>query len=105
MRGYGYQRAGPIDASNVPIGGRSSLEFGAELRARVTETIGIVPFFDAGNVFASNFPERASLLYSVGLGARYYTAIGPIRLDLAFPLKKRPGDSIVQVYISIGQAF
>ena len=105
VRGYGYQRAGPIDASNVPIGGRSSLEFGAELRARVTETIGIVPFFDAGNVFASNFPDRASLLYSIGLGARYYTAIGPIRLDLAFPLKKRPGDSIVQVYISIGQAF
>jgi translocation and assembly module TamA len=105
VRGYGYQRAGPIDASNVPVGGRSSVEFGGELRARITETIGIVPFFDAGNVFASTVPDKASLLYSVGIGARYYTAIGPLRLDLAVPLKKRPGDSAIQVYISIGQAF
>jgi translocation and assembly module TamA len=105
VRGYGYQRAGPVDASNVPVGGRSSLEFGGEFRWRVTETIGLVPFFDAGNVYDTNLPRNASLFYSAGLGLRYYTAIGPIRLDLAFPIEKRASDSAFQVYISVGQAF
>ncbi|HZT51086.1 MAG TPA: BamA/TamA family outer membrane protein, partial [Stellaceae bacterium] len=105
VRGYGYQRAGPLDSSDVPIGGRSSLEFGGEFRYRLTQTIGLVPFVDAGNVYPTNLPNRASLFYGAGLGLRYYTVIGPIRLDLAFPIGKRPSDSAVQVYISIGQAF
>lgn len=105
VRGYGYQLAGPLDSSNVPIGGRSSLELGGEFRYRITDTIGLVPFLDAGTVFPTNLPNKPSLFYSPGLGLRYYTAIGPIRLDLAFPLEKRPADSAFQVYISIGQAF
>jgi translocation and assembly module TamA len=105
VRGYGYQLAGPLDSSNVPIGGRSSLELGGEFRYRVTDTIGIVPFLDAGTVFPSNLPNRLNLFYSPGLGLRYYTAIGPIRLDLAFPLAKRSSDSAFQIYISVGQAF
>jgi translocation and assembly module TamA len=105
VRGYGYQRAGPLDLSNVPIGGRSSLELGAEFRARITETIGLVPFLDAGNVYPTNLPNNGHLFYGAGLGLRYYTTIGPIRLDLAFPIGKRASDSAIQVYISIGQAF
>jgi translocation and assembly module TamA len=105
VRGYGYQRAGPLDASAVPIGGRSSLEAGGEFRWRVTETIGLVPFFDAGTVYPTNLPSNPTLFYSPGLGLRYYTAIGPIRLDLAFPLQKRSSDSAFQIYISLGQAF
>ena len=46
-----------------------------------------------------------TLLYGVGLGFRYYTAFGPLRLDLATPLHKRSGDSPIQLYISLGQAF
>jgi translocation and assembly module TamA len=105
VRGFGYQRAGPIDASNVPVGGRSSLEAGAEFRYHITDTIGVVPFLDAGTVYASDLPNRLDLFYSPGIGLRYYTAIGPIRLDLAFPLEKRSSDSAFQVYISVGQAF
>ena len=105
VRGYGYQLAGPLDSFNVPIGGRSSLELGGEFRYRLTETIGLVPFLDAGTVFPTNLPNKPSLFYSPGIGLRYYTAIGPIRLDLAFPLEKRPIDSPFQVYVSIGQAF
>ena len=105
VRGYGYQRAGPIDLSNVPIGGRSSLELGVELRTRITETIGLVPFVDAGNVYPTNLPNNPHLFYGAGLGLRYYTVVGPIRLDLAFPIGKRSSDSAIQVYISIGQAF
>ena len=76
------------------------------MRVRVTDTIGIVPFFDAGNAFASSFPNFSAPLYTaVGLGLRYYTAIGPIRVDVAFPLEQRPGTGPVAVYVSIGQAF
>jgi translocation and assembly module TamA len=105
VRGYGYQRAGPLDMNDLPIGGRSSLELGGEFRYRITNTIGIVPFVDAGNVYPGSLPNRASLFYGAGLGLRYYTAIGPVRLDVAFPIGKRGSDSAIQVYISVGQAF
>jgi translocation and assembly module TamA len=106
IRPYGYQMAGPLDAGNVPIGGRSSLALNLEARIKITENIGIVPFFDAGSYYESPVPQLGrTLLYGVGLGARYYTAFGPLRLDLATPLHKRSGDSPIQVYISLGQAF
>ncbi len=45
------------------------------------------------------------LLYGVGLGLRYYTPFGPLRLDLATPLYKRSADSWMEVYVSLGGAF
>jgi translocation and assembly module TamA len=88
------------------IGGRSLFQASAELRVRVTDTIGIVPFFDAGNAFATSFPNfSAPLATAVGVGLRYYTAIGPIRADIAFPLDRHPGTGPVAIYVSIGQAF
>jgi translocation and assembly module TamA len=77
-----------------------------EARIRITETIGIVPFVDAGSYYESPLPQLGRTpLFGVGLGGRYYTAFGPLRLDLATPLHKRSGDSPIQVYISLGQAF
>jgi translocation and assembly module TamA len=106
VRGYGFQRVGPLDADGEPIGGRSSIELGLELRVRVTETIGVVPFIEAGNVYEPSFPDLGSgLLYGAGLGFRYYTPIGPVRLDIAVPLDRRPSDDPFQIYISLGQAF
>jgi translocation and assembly module TamA len=104
LRGYGYQRAGPLSADNRPLGGRSSLELGSELRIRITETIGIVPFLEAGNAYTGVWPG-GKLLFGTGIGARYYTTVGPVRLDLAFPLEKRSGDDAFQLYVSLGQAF
>jgi translocation and assembly module TamA len=106
IRPYGYQMAGPLDRGNVPIGGRSSLVLNLEARIKITETIGIVPFVDAGSYYESPVPQLGrTLLYGVGLGLRYYTAFGPLRIDLATPLHKRSADSPIQVYISLGQAF
>lgn len=106
VRGFGYQRAGPLGSGNLPTGGISSLEFSTELRVKVTDTIGIVPFFDAGSAYRTIVPHPGSeLFYGAGIGGRYYTPIGPLRIDVAFPINKRPSDSSVQVYISIGQAF
>jgi translocation and assembly module TamA len=106
VRPYGWQMAGPLASNNVPIGGKSSLVLNLESRIKITETIGVVPFIDAGRYYESPVPQLGRTpLYGVGLGLRYYTAFGPLRLDLATPLHKRSGDSPIQVYISLGQAF
>jgi translocation and assembly module TamA len=106
VRAYGYQMAGPLDANGSPIGGRSALEVSLEARIKVTNTIGIVPFFDAGSFYANSVPQLdRGIFYGPGLGLRYYTPFGPLRLDIATPLRRRSADSVVQVYISLGQAF
>jgi hypothetical protein len=92
VRGYPWNSLGPTGLFGLAvIGGRSLFQASAELRVRVTDTIGIVPFFDAGNAFATSFPNFSTpLATAVGVGLRYYTAIGPIRADLAFPLERAP---------------
>ena len=107
VRGYAYNSLGPNHLVGAVVGGRSLFEASGELRIKVTDTIGIVPFFDAGNAFASSFPDFSQPLYmAAGLGLRYYTSFGPIRLDVAFPFE-RPYNNTrpVAVYVSIGQAF
>ena len=106
IRPYGWQLAGPLASNKKPIGGRSSLVLNLEGRVKITETIGIVPFVDAGSYYESPVPQLGrTLLYGVGVGLRYYTAFGPLRLDLATPLHKRNADSPIQLYISLGEAF
>ena len=105
VRGYAYQHAGPINDAGIPIGGISSLELGAEFRYRITDTIGVAPFVEGGNVYPTSLPNSASLFWGAGIGLRYYTVIGPVRLDLATPFSHRPGDKPIEVYVSIGQAF
>jgi translocation and assembly module TamA len=105
VRGYAYQRAGPLGPADVPLGGISSLELGLEFRYRITDTLGIAPFVEGGNVYPHSLPDSLKLLYGGGIGLRYYTLIGPIRVDLATPFERRPGDAAIQFYISIGQAF
>ncbi len=106
VRGYGFQRAGPIGIHDEPVGGLSSAEMSLELRYKLTETIGIVPFVDAGNVYDTSFPDLSKRLFlGAGIGARYYTGLGPLRLDLAAPLHRRSGDRPFQIYVSLGQAF
>lgn len=106
IRPYAYQTAGPLASNHDPIGGKSSLVLNFEARVKVTDTIGVVPFLDAGSYYETSVPQLGQrLLYGVGLGLRYYTAFGPLRLDLATPLYRRSSDSPIQVYISLGEAF
>jgi len=107
VRGYAYQLAGPVKGP-VPLGGLSMLTFSLELRFKISDTIGLVPFLDGGTAFLDTTPDFANqdILYGAGLGFRYYTAIGPIRLDVAMPINKRTGvDDSFQIYVSIGQSF
>ena len=65
----------------------------------------MVLFADAGQVSAGNAPFEGTLREGVGTGVRYYTPIGPIRVDVAVPLNKRKGDDALEAYIGLGQAF
>lgn len=104
VRGYGYQDVGPQDADGDPLGGRSLMEFSLEARYRFGN-FGIVPFIDAGQIDTRSYPRFRDLQFGAGIGARYYTNFGPVRIDVATPLNRQKGDSRVAVYVSIGQAF
>jgi translocation and assembly module TamA len=105
VRGYGFQRLGPRDpVFNDPIGGRSLAEFALEARVRVGN-FGIVPFIDAGNIYTSPLPELDDLRFGAGIGIRYHTRFGPIRVDVGTPLSRQMGDPRIAVYVSLGQAF
>lgn len=106
VRGYRYRSLSPDEGFGLPVGGRSLLEASLEARIKITPEIGIVPFYDVGAAFSSPFPDfRSEMRSSVGLGLRYYTAIGPIRLDAATPLGRRPGENTFAIFIGVGESF
>ena len=108
VRGYGYQRLGPRDIDGDPIGGRALAEFSLEARVRLKAlggNFGIVPFLDGGTLTNSPTPDVGNWQFGAGIGLRYYTSFGPIRLDVGTPLNPRSGDSRVAVAVSLGQAF
>ncbi|MCP3730874.1 BamA/TamA family outer membrane protein [Sphingomonas sp. MG17] len=104
VRGFGYQELGPRSPDGKPVGGRSFNEFAIEARYRFGN-FGIVPFIDAGQVYESKIPQMTDMRFGVGVGGRMYTNFGPLRLDIATPIARKPGESKVALYISIGQAF
>ena len=105
VRGYAFQAIGPRDADNRPVGGRSLFEASVEMRIQISETLGIVPFVDAGSVSTDEFPNFADVRYGAGIGVRYQTPFGPLRLDVGVPLDRRAGEDQWGIYAGIGQAF
>ncbi|WJY19102.1 BamA/TamA family outer membrane protein [Alteriqipengyuania flavescens] len=108
VRGYGYQAIGPITADGVPTGGLSAFELSAE--ARITTPllnglVEVVPFVDAGTVARGTTPDFDEIKIGVGIGARYKTGFGPIRVDVGVPLNPGEFDSSFAVYVGLGQAF
>ena len=108
VRGYGYQQIGPRDMEGDPSGGRALSERSLEARVRTglfEGALACVPFIDAGAVDETSTPSLSDLRFGAGIGVRYYTNFGPLRIDLATPLNPRPGDSRIGVYVALGQAF
>jgi translocation and assembly module TamA len=108
VRGYGYQRLGPKDVDGDPTGGRGLAEFALEARIRLKQlggNWGVVPFFDGGSLSTHALPDLGRWRFAVGVGARYYSSFGPIRIDLGVPLNRQKGDGPVAVTVSLGQAF
>lgn len=104
VRGYAYQKLGEQAPDGDPVGGRSLNEASAELRYRFGN-YGIVGFIDAGQAYRETMPRFSDLRYGVGIGGRFYTNFGPVRLDVATPLARREGEARINIYVSIGQAF
>ena len=105
VRGYRYQTLGPQFPDRIPSGGNAISTGTVELRQRILSSYGVVGFMDVGQVSANGAPFAGNWHAGAGVGARYYTPIGPIRLDFAVPLNKLPGGDTFEVYIGIGQAF
>jgi translocation and assembly module TamA len=105
IRGYKYQSVGPQFKDGNPIGGTAIDAGTVEYRQRFGKSFGAAAFVDAGQVADSSAPFTGSLRVGAGAGLRYYTPIGPIRLDVAVPLTKEDGGDSLEVYIGIGQAF
>lgn len=104
VRGYAYQALGEQAPDGKPVGGRSLNEASFEARYRFGN-YGVVAFVDAGQAYRETVPQFNDLRYGVGLGGRFYTNFGPVRLDVATPIDRRPGESRINIYVSIGQAF
>lgn len=107
LRGYRYLTVSPLDSTGKPEGGRSLMVVSLEARRRLTETWGVVGFWEVGNVYETCAPRLLThQLQSTGIGLRYYTQVGPLRLDIAFPLNRRKAlDAPYQIYFSIGQTY
>ena len=113
VRGYGYQQIGPKDTLSstgglLPSGGRSLTEFSLEARIKTGlagGAVSVVPFVDAGAVDPGSTPAFHDIKAGVGVGIRYLTNFGPIRIDVGTPLNKGPKDSRIGVYVALGQAF
>ncbi|MFD2173031.1 autotransporter assembly complex protein TamA [Rhodobacter lacus] len=107
VRGQPYQSLGvtALEGGTLKTGGNRFIGLSGELRAGITSSIGVVAFYDAGFVGLDSFGEGDGDWQSgAGLGLRYKTPIGPIRLDVAGPVSGSTGNG-VQIYLGIGQAF
>lgn len=105
VRGYTYQTIGPLFSDGAPEGGLAMDAVSAEFRQRVGRSFGVVPFIDAGQVNAGSRPFAGTPRVGGGVGLRYYTSIGPIRLDLAFPFTRVAGSGAFALYAGLGEAF
>ena len=108
VRGYGYQQLGPKDMDGDPVGGRGLAEFAVEARIRLSQfggNFGLVPFFDGGSLTTDSAPSFSDWRFAAGLGVRYYSSFGPLRVDVGVPLNRQEGDGPIAVTVSLGQAF
>ena len=105
IRGFKYQSVGPQFPDLNPMGGTAIDAGTIEFRQRFFEDFGAAVFVDAGQVSAGNIPFSGTLRIGTGFGLRYYTPVGPVRLDVALPVNRPPGGDTFEFYIGLGQSF
>ena len=106
IRGYAYGTISPRDDKGNYIGGKSYGMFSVEQRYRVSKHIQLATFYDAGNVFPNDIKFNPREWYSsIGIGLRYMTSIGPLRIDYGYKLKKLADQGPGRIHISFGFPF
>ena len=106
VRGFTEDHIGPLDVNGNPTGGRFRWIFNQEIRWRMTHSFQTAAFYDLGQLAdtISNFSFQEAR-QSAGLGLRYITPVGPIRLDYGFKLDRRPGEPQGRLHITFGYFF
>jgi outer membrane protein insertion porin family len=109
-RGFKTDFAGPLElgSSNelVPTGGNALVFGGLELRYDLRRTLSFAVFTDAGSVYPRvSDIDLQEIFYTAGLGLRYKTPVGPVRVDWGYKLNRRPGESAYRIHVTIGNAF
>jgi translocation and assembly module TamA len=116
VRGFRYQSVGPLFNDGNPIGGTAINAGQAEFRQRIGANLGFAVFMDAGQVSQKVNPLDSTLRFGAGAGVRYYTPIGPLRVDFGIPINREhafnaaegkvtaTGDAF-ELYIGLGQSF
>ena len=105
LRGFETDSVGPKDDFGDPLYGQAVIIFNQEIRYRHHSGLGAAFFYDGGNVFDSVKDMSFDLRHVLGGGVRYASPVGLLRLDLGFPLFRKPGEKAYQLFFSFGQAF
>jgi outer membrane protein assembly factor BamA len=110
IRGFAIDTAGPqaegTDDELFPTGGNGLLLANAELRRDIGRALTLAAFVDVGNVYPLvSDMSLGDLRYSAGLGVRYRTPLGPLRLDWGVKLNPRPGESGYRFHLTVGNAY
>jgi len=105
VRGFKYQSIGPLFPDGTPIGGTAIDAGTIEFRQRLVGNFGAAAFVDAGQVSAQNVPFHGTVRIGPGIGVRYYTPIGPVRVDVAVPVNRPRGGDRFELYFGLGEAF
>ena len=111
VRGYDRNSLGPLDSNNDPLGGNLRFTLVNEILIPVealgsSETFRLALYWDAGNVFANaDAFEADELRQSVGLSAKWFSAIGPLEFSYAFPINDKPGDDTRNFQFALGASF
>jgi translocation and assembly module TamA len=105
VRGYGFQEISPRNNDGDALGGKSYVLASFETRIKINDKFGVVPFLDVGTVGRQLYPDFNDIRAGIGIGIRYATPFGPLRLDVALPLKRYDGGATFGIYAGIGQSF
>jgi outer membrane protein insertion porin family len=106
LRGQRTRTVAPKDNQGNVIGGTSEILFNTELLIPIFPRFRLALFFDAGNAygFGTDF-DPTNLRYAAGAGVRFFSPLGPMRLDLGYNLNKQPGEKSFQVNFTVGSPF
>ncbi|MEM7489086.1 MAG: BamA/TamA family outer membrane protein, partial [Pseudomonadota bacterium] len=105
VRGQEFQSLGALLPTGEEVGGRSFIGLAGEVRQAIGSRFGVVGFVDVGFVSEDSGFAGAENHVGAGLGLRYDTGIGPLRVDVGVPVSQPGSASGFEIYIGIGQAF